>query len=354
MRRLLICAALGSLTVGLLVNCVGDAGAPGGSGTDGSAGNPDGASSTTDGGNPSAQDSGGAGAKDGGGIDGSAVDSGDAGRACDPTRPFGAPTKVTAVNSADNDEVATLSPDELELFVSTYPAGQVRKIKRYARADKQSPWLYKDTADSLSIAEGGAPTSATGLTFEPDGLIAYFQFYDKVGSSNSSIFTTSRAALNTGLWSMPVEVSSLSDNFSDETPFLTADGKTLFFFSSRAGGFHIFYADKGGNGFVAPTAAFKVTPTDDRYPVLTGDQLTMYLGSYGAIDGGAPAMQIFKATRDLKTHLFDPPVYVPELNVNGSFTGPSWVSQDGCHIVLFSIRAGGAGGTDVYEAFKPK
>ncbi len=351
MRRFLTWSALASLATGLLVNCVGDSGGAGS--TDGGDGN-DGNASQSDGSNNTGTDGGGNTGADGGKSDAGTLDGGaDAAPACDPTRPFGAPSKIAAANSSDFDEVASLSPNELELFVTSYPPGQPRKIKRYARVDKQSAWLYKDTADTLSVAEGGAATSATGLTLEPDGLIGYFQFYDKVGNANASLFTTSRAALNTGVWSVPVEVSSLSEAPSDETPFLTADGKTLFFFSNRAGGFHIFFADKGGNGFNAPASAFKVLPTEDRYPVLTGDQLTMYLGAYGPIDGGAPAMQIFKATRDAKNHLFDAPVYVPELNVNGSFTGPSWVSQDDCHIVLFSIRAGGAGNTDVYEAFKP-
>lgn len=262
-------------------------------GGDGSAADKDGGSSTVDGA-AAGQDSGAAGSQDGGDA-GSALDSGDAGPACDPTRPFNAPSPVTSLNSSDNDEVAGLSPNELELFVTSYPAGQNRKIKRFARADKQSPWVYKDIADTLSVAEGGAPTSATGLTFEPDGLIGYFQLYDKVGNPNASIFTTRR------VFTAPVEVSSLSDTFSDETPFLTADGKTLYFFSNRVGGFHIFYADKGGNGFGAVTSAFKVLPTDDRYPVLTGDQLTMYLGAYGSIDGGAPATRCGRRHRRLRS-----------------------------------------------------
>ena len=57
------------------------------------------------------------------------------------------------------------------------------------------------------------------------------------------------------------------------------------------------------------------------------------------------------ATRAKFGDPFGAPVVVPELEVTGTFTAPTWVSADQCTIFLVTDRIGT---TDIFTAKRPK
>jgi hypothetical protein len=353
MRKVLLGLLGAAAGLAVLVDCVGDSASTNTANSDG------GSTTTEDGSTAQASDGGSQTSGDGAvtGLDGggTTTDGGtDGGPACNLAKPFNAPALLNSVSTGDTDEMARISPNGLELFVAHYAAGAPRVIARYTRVDLNSPWTFADDDTTLSSTTPDAGrTTATALTLDPTGTTAYFQYYPSpTNGSDSRIYVTSRPAAGSNQWGAQSEVPGIHATATDEAPMLSASGNRLYFFTSRLGGYHIYSANKSGNGFLAPTAVFAASPDNDRYPVLSPDELTMYIGSYGVVDGGAnPFMGVYVTSRSKSSDGFGPPVYVPELNLPGSFTAPTWLSPDGCQILLTSNRGANF---NIWLAVKPK
>jgi hypothetical protein len=134
------------------------------------------------------------------------------------------------------------------------------------------------------------------------------------------------------------------------TPFVSLDGLSLYFYSSRSGGAgsrDLYIATRGSSsgafGNVTPLSSLN-TPELDHHPWLSPDQLTIYFAS-----GPANGNDIFRATRSSQSDDFGPPQLVSELS-SSSDEGGVTVSSDGLQVVLTSNRPGGPGGRDLYIA----
>ena len=134
----------------------------------------------------------------------------------------------------------------------------------------------------------------TGTTYQPElfapGIISnqYSQrdagftpdmkeFYYSMSSPGFSVILVSKNI--NGKWSTP-ETVSFSGNYSDLEPFVTSDGKRLYFASNRPlkgtgepKDFDIWYVDRTGNGWGTPVNLGDVinSEKDEFYPSLTGD-----------------------------------------------------------------------------------
>jgi hypothetical protein len=342
----------------LLVHCVGDSStseppaSDSGGGSDGTTGTADGAMNGTDGSTMQSMD--GSAPSDAS----QASDVVDAGPqpACDLTKPFGPPNPVTAINTANNESAARISATGLELFVSRtllVGAANIGYIFRYVRATPADPWTLAEQDSTLSTEVDGGPTTAFAMTLTPDGLTGYYQYYaDSVASGTAHLSTVTRSSTSTGSWSTEVPVAVLNSIQTDEQPFLSPNGDAIYFQSARSGGFHLFYSPRTDAGtFMSPVSPFVAQPSDDRTPAVTGDELTLYYASFTSLDGGANVQNVFKATRNGTGVGFGAGVDIPELNSPGHQTTVSWVSPDGCTILISSDRTGNF---DIFQAVKPK
>lgn len=69
-----------------------------------------------------------------------------------------------------------------------------------------------------------------------DGLEIFFDSDRHAGSGGFDLWASTREDLSQP-WSEPVNLgNSVNSEFSDEIPFIAADGQTLFFESNRPGG----------------------------------------------------------------------------------------------------------------------
>jgi hypothetical protein len=140
-------------------------------------------------------------------------------------------------------------------------------------------------------------------------------------------------------------------NLSGEgTPFVSLDGLSLYFYSSRAGGAgdrDLYFASRpsvsSAFGNITPLTSLN-TPGLDYQPWLSPDQLTIYYAS-----GPSGSNDIFRATRSSTADEFGPPQLVSELS-SSSDEGGLTVSSDGLEVILASNRPGGPGGRDLYIA----
>ena len=121
----------------------------------------------------------------------------------------------------------------------------------------------------------------------PDGLTIYFSTGKFSEDGTLDLYTSTRASL-TSEWGTPRSLgANINTKFDDDSPYLSKDGKTLYF-SSRGhntmGGYDIFkseYDEAGRKWGPAQNMGYPVnTPDDDSYYRLSPDGSYAYLSSY--------------------------------------------------------------------------
>ena len=160
--------------------------------------------------------------------------------------PWGQPTNLgSTINSSFKDGNPAISPDELELyFPSTRPGGYGSDdIWVSRRTTTNDPWGEPENLGSVvnsSASEGVVSLSS-------DGLILFFSedlnhTIRPGGVGNMDIWMTRRTSISEP-WSTPVNLGQIINSPSrDGIPITSQDGSTLYFSSTRPGGF-------GGNNF---------------------------------------------------------------------------------------------------------
>ena len=247
---------------------------------------------------------------------------------CSATAAFGRPTALTALNTPNSDEKTTLSADELTLY--------------FSRDDGNGNYdIYQATRASKTAAFGAAtPVPGVNTTAaqerEPrvtaDGLTLYATTRAiPVATSKFRVTFATRASTDAAFGPLQ-NVPVVNGTANDSDPFITADGRVLYFSSDRGGNYALYRSVKTGGVFSAPELVMGTnldSTSDDGTPVLTEDELTLYLAS--ARVGGKGMVDIFQATRASAQDPFGQPVAVTELNSSDPDI-PSWLSADGCEL----------------------
>jgi peptidoglycan-associated lipoprotein len=162
------------------------------------------------------------------------------------------------------------------------------------------------------------------------------------------VYSSKRNGAN-GAWEKPVPFAfNKEDAYSVGDPFITPDGKTLYFASDMAGGLggtDIYYCERmaDGNWAWPVNVAAVNTPANERTPFLDANG-TIYFSTDG--DKGMGGLDIFKATKQgrsfgLKRNLGFP--------INSAQDDFAYVLTDGTTGYLSSNRVGGTGSDDIYS-----
>jgi Tol biopolymer transport system component len=123
-------------------------------------------------------------------------------------------------------------------------------------------------------------------------------------------------------------VSSSSDPWKDETPFIREDGKALYFSSNRSGEDDLYRAVRNGATFGAPVLLAELaSPGFNALATVTPNDLTIYWAS--GRTGSVGNTDIWMATRSDPSGTFGAPKNVVELNTP-AYEFPSFVTRDGC------------------------
>lgn len=125
------------------------------------------------------------------------------------------------------------------------------------------------------------------VAFTPDENTMYFTRSSRENSSNYKLYKTILEENSNGNWINEVELSISSNQYSIENPFITKDGKYLYFSSNMPlsiGGFDIFVSKINDDGTLdtpknlGPTIN---TVKDEKYPHFSKDEKSMYFSSNG-------------------------------------------------------------------------
>ena len=257
------------------------------------------------------------------------------------------------VNSAKPEASPFLSADGLTLLFSSERPGGHGGMDMWvsSRRSAVEPW-----GEPVNL---GPTVNRTNHDNSPrlasDGLTLWFSSWEREGGRGRSDLWVCTRPAPADPWGPPENAGpTLNSEEDDATPFLSADGLTLFFASDRQGG-------QGGLDLWMSTrrsarhpwgkpvnlGAPVNTTAQETSPCLSSDGLTLFFDSNG---GGGRHWDLWMSTRRSPTEPFGEPVNLgPTVNSAAYDNGPA-LSPDGRTLYFQSNRSGGQGRDDLWQA----
>ncbi|HEV8325566.1 MAG TPA: hypothetical protein VG389_28415 [Myxococcota bacterium] len=271
----------------------------------------------------------------------------DAGPAC--SGPFGAPTDVMELDTADFEYEPTLLPDALTIFFAAVRPGGMGFLDIWTatRADATSTFGTPVPAAGVNSVEDDRAPSISA-----DGLTIYFSSTRTGGLGSFDIWQATRAGISDP-FSPPTPVAGVNSADSDAFPNLSYDGLTLYFASPRTGGAgnqDLYSATRASVAapFGLPANMTSLNTFDGEFaPSVSADGLTLYFVSDRP--GGLGSYDIWAATRADTAGTFGSPVPVSGVNDVGVDSTPA-LTFDGTTLFFASDRPGSLGAVDLWMA----
>lgn len=234
------------------------------------------------------------------------------------------------------------------------------KVLIFTRQANRNEDFYKSiqTDSNWSISEPLSKVINTTIYNEgaqcisPDGMYMFFTGCNRPdGLGRCDIYLSKREGKN---WSAPFNIGGPVNTPGWESqPSLTADGKTLYFVSTRPGGqggYDIWKSDLKNDGTwtvplnLGPSIN---TPYDEQSPFIHADGQTLYFSSNGW--PGLGNKDLFISRKDSTGKTWSKPQNLGyPINTFGEESGLT-ISSDGKTAFFASDQKGGFGGLDIYS-----
>ena len=262
------------------------------------------------------------------------------------------PVNLDCNTKADEDD-PHVSSNNLTLY---YDANAAKKWDLMAAARKSvaAKWgAGKSIVDACGAYVADAADDRCVFVTPDNSYPQYLYFasnkneQDRKGE-NFDLYATSRLG-PTKEFDPPVAMASLDTPADETAPWLTRDGKTLYFSRKTKEGWRLFTTTRkkatGALGFEDEPALIDELPPDFWHATLSPDGGTMYL--QGPLEKGRTGL--FVATKSGKT--WEKPEPLERLNDPSGPTGDRspCLSRDGQTLYFASDRDGGKGGLDLYS-----
>jgi Tol biopolymer transport system component len=190
------------------------------------------------------------------------------------SEPWDTPVAVAELDSADAETTPEVSYDGLTIYFASARAGTLggNDIWRSSRASRAAAWSTPVHVIELSSA------GADGAAASTDPRLIMIDS-DRAGTLD--VFVAQRA-MPSGAFGTPAAVDELNSADSDGNPMLAPDGLTVYFDSNRGGDGAIYAATRTTPTatFAAPAAIAELSaPGDDTDPWISPDGRTLYFTS---------------------------------------------------------------------------
>jgi WD40-like Beta Propeller Repeat len=267
----------------------------------------------------------------------------------DPPRPI-KPVNLDCNTKADEDDPHVTSSGATLYYTSNAK----KKIDLMASKRTGGKWTAGKSIVDVYGSYIATAADDRSVFVTSDSVFPQYLYYatnknelDQKGD-NFDLYVTSRLGPNKE-FDPPVAVTKLDTPADELHPWLTKDGKTLYFSrKTKKDGYRVFAATRksatGGQGFEDPVPVEDL-PTDFHHATLTPDGKTMYL--QGPLEKSR--WGLFVSTNSEKTWSKPEP-----LDLVNDDTGPTGdrspcLSRDGLTLYFASDREGGKGGLDLYS-----
>lgn len=278
---------------------------------------------------------------------------------------FGPPTNLgPLINTGSHEDSPTISADDLSLYFSDpadphRPGGHGSSDLWVAtREASGDPW-----GEPMNLGQVVNKTTRDHApSISADGLSLYFSdgwaLSDPSrpgGSGGPDLWVTTRPTASDP-WTAAVNLGpTVNSSEREVTPFISADGLSLYFSSSRPGGsgdldLWVTTRTTAADPWTAPVNLGPAvnSPGLDGNPSASPDGLTLFYNSDRP--GGVGTHDLWVTTRPSVSDAWGPPVNLGDpVNTAASEYGPS-VSSDGSTIYFSSDRGDGRGGRDIWQA----
>jgi hypothetical protein len=192
-----------------------------------------------------------------------------------------------------------------------------------------------------------------GLSFTADGQEAYFSRFE--AKQPIHIF---RTRLVKGVWQEPEKLPISGDTWSDLDPFVSPDGKQLFFVSTRPDvgaasasskkDMDIWVASRSGAEWNTPRRLENVNSEGKEGSPSVARDGTLYF--FSDREGGSGKNALYESR--LVSGRYEPAKRLPSVvNAGPSDTSP-FIAPNGKTLLFYSTREGGFGKADLYVSYK--
>jgi Tol biopolymer transport system component len=253
------------------------------------------------------------------------------------------------INSQYGDGVPSISTDGLELYFNSDRSGNydIWVTRRATKGDTWEEPVKLGPTVNTSHRDGSPSISANGLSL-------YFASDRHGGHGRWDIWVTTRET-KADYWSIPINIGpSVNTSDEDRGPSVSADGRTLYFCSNRTGssGPYDLWAtsrittnDPWGEPVNLGPAIN--SPAVDASPSISPDGLSLFFMS--SRPGGYGNWDAWVATRATTDSDWGTPLNLgPKINTP-AFDGTVTLSADGSTLYFMSGRPGGVGHFDLWQ-----
>lgn len=189
---------------------------------------------------------------------------------------WGAPAAVAELNSTAAETTPEVSYDGLAIYFASArtPTLGGNDIWMATRASRTAAWDAPVHVTELSsTAAEGAPTLPDALTILIDS--------DRAGATMLDIYVASRSAPG-ATFGAPTAIGELNGAQNDGNPMMSEDKRTIYFDSNRSGDGELYVATRTSptGTFAAPARIVELSSTSaDTDPWISPDGRTMYFTS---------------------------------------------------------------------------
>lgn len=253
------------------------------------------------------------------------------------------PTNLAINTKADEDDPC-LSSSGLCLWYCCNQSGKF-DILMAKRRTLRSAWGKGEQPDGYVQSE----VDDRGLCLTREGVFPQYLYYATLKDKETKNFDLYVAVKQDEgkAFTEPTPVQATNSEVDEMNPWLSADGKQLYFSRKTKEGWRVYLCKRaqatGAQGFDKPVSIEELPP-DFHHATLTRDGNTMYL--QGPLDGGRTGL--FVSTKSSKG--WSKPLPLSMLNHPKAPKGdrsPA-LNADGSFLYFASDRPGGKGGFDVW------